>query len=95
MQQRFRKLPIEVDAWQLPVFEYKHRNVMQPPEFLADALAHGRVTARPDEEGNLFLFIETLEGRMKAIPGDWIVRGVQGELYPVKPDIFAATYEQV
>lgn len=39
------------------------------------------------------LSIDTLEGVMRAIPGDWIIRGVQGEFYPCKPDIFAATYE--
>ena len=37
--------------------------------------------------------IETLEGVMRANPGDWIIRGVKGELYPCKPDIFEATYE--
>lgn len=39
--------------------------------------------------------IETLEGVMTANPGDWIIRGVKGEFYPCKPDIFAATYEPV
>jgi hypothetical protein len=39
------------------------------------------------------LQIETLEGVMTAQVGDWIIRGVKGELYPCKPDIFAATYE--
>jgi hypothetical protein len=39
------------------------------------------------------LSIETLEGTMEADIGDWIIRGVKGELYPCKPDIFAATYE--
>lgn len=38
-------------------------------------------------------FIQTLEGRMNVSPGDWIITGVQGEHYPCKPDIFAATYE--
>ncbi len=37
--------------------------------------------------------IPTLEGSMRAMPGDWIVQGVKGEFYPCKPDIFAATYE--
>ncbi len=37
--------------------------------------------------------IRTLEGDMRVNPGDWVVRGVQGEYYPVKPDIFSATYE--
>lgn len=39
--------------------------------------------------------IRTLEGTMRADPGDWIIRGVKGEYYPCKPDIFAATYEAV
>lgn len=41
------------------------------------------------------LLIETLEGQMTAKVGDWIILGVAGELYPCKPDIFAATYEPV
>ena len=40
-----------------------------------------------------WLEIPTLEGTMKARPGDWIIKGVNGEFYPCKPDIFAATYE--
>ena len=39
--------------------------------------------------------IQTLEGTMAANPGDWIIRGVNGEFYPCKPDIFEATYEAV
>lgn len=41
------------------------------------------------------LRISTLEGDMICQPGDWIIRGVKGEYYPCKPDIFAATYEPV
>ena len=41
------------------------------------------------------VYIGTLEGVMHAGPGDWIVRGVRGELYPVRDDIFEATYEPV
>ena len=41
------------------------------------------------------LRIRTLEGEMRAEQGDWIIRGVQGEFYPCKPDIFDATYEAV
>jgi hypothetical protein len=40
-------------------------------------------------------WIDTLEGGHIVCPGDWIIRGVQGELYPCKPDIFAKTYEAV
>ncbi|VNM35160.1 prophage Lp2 protein 33 [Streptococcus pneumoniae] len=41
------------------------------------------------------MYIDTLEGVMKASPGDWIVTGVDGEKYPVKPDIFEKTYEVI
>ena len=41
------------------------------------------------------ILINTLEGQMKAAPGDWIIKGVKGEFYPCKPDIFAATYDAV
>lgn len=41
------------------------------------------------------IIIETLEGTMRADEGDWIIKGVKGEFYPCKPDIFAATYEPV
>ena len=40
-------------------------------------------------------FIPTLEGTHEARKGDWIIKGIQGELYPCKPDIFEATYELV
>jgi len=39
--------------------------------------------------------INTLEGKMLASPGDWIVIGIQGEKYPVKPEIFEMTYEKL
>jgi hypothetical protein len=44
---------------------------------------------------NVELTIHTLEGDMKAMPGDYIIRGIKGEQYPCKPDIFEATYEEV
>lgn len=42
-----------------------------------------------------WLFIVTLEGDMRADIGDYVIRGIQGEFYPCKPDIFEATYEAV
>lgn len=42
-----------------------------------------------------FLYIGTLEGTTRADPGDWVLRGTHGELYPCKPDVFAAVYERV
>jgi hypothetical protein len=42
-----------------------------------------------------YMDIYTLEGVMRASKGDWIIRGIKGEFYPCKPDIFTATYERV
>ena len=44
---------------------------------------------------NQWIEIETLEGTMKASYNDWIIKGVNGEFYPCKPDIFEATYDEV
>ena len=41
------------------------------------------------------IYIRTLEGTMRADKDDWIIKGVKGEFYPCKPDVFAATYEPV
>ena len=78
---KFRKKPVVIDAVQFRAGE-------QPAELAGDVIA-GTVTY-PDDGTML---IATLEGTMIATPGDWIIRGVKGELYPCKPDIFAATYE--
>lgn len=62
------------------------------PEWLREAYARDEWTLG----GGLidsFITIRTLEGEMRANADDWIIRGVQGELYPCKPDIFAATYD--
>ena len=49
----------------------------------------------PVDEDDHVIAIDTLEGRMFADHGDWIIKGVKGEFYPCKPDIFEATYEPV
>lgn len=49
----------------------------------------------PSQPSRWVIDIATLEGVMRAEPGDWVIRGVKGEFYPCKPDIFAATYEEV
>lgn len=83
---RYRKKPIEIEAWQVDSRE-------PLPDWLHEALAHG--TVKPHHHLPDHLNIETLEGVMLARPGDWLIQGVTGELYPCKPDIFAATYEAV
>jgi hypothetical protein len=51
---------------------------------------HPSVIEKDSSEG----YIQTLEGIMRVIPGDYIITGVKGEMYPCKPDIFEATYEE-
>ena len=80
---KFRKKPVVIDA-----FEYRASE--QHYEVAQDVI-DGRV--RYTESGTML--ISTLEGVMEAKPGDWIIRGVAGELYPCKPDIFVRTYEPV
>lgn len=45
----------------------------------------------PDEK---YIMIKTLEGKHKAIPGDYVIKGIKGEFYPCKPDIFELTYDR-
>lgn len=78
---KFRKKPVVIDAVLFRAGE-------QDGDLAADVLAG---TVRYMEDGTMSIL--TLEGVVIAQPGDWIIRGVKGELYPCKPDIFAATYE--
>lgn len=87
--QTFRKKPVVVEA--IPVAEALQaasRSWFDLPSWLIEAYEHGNVIFGQDR-----VEIATLEGRMTAGMGDWIIQGVQGELYPCKPDIFEATYE--
>jgi hypothetical protein len=77
---KFRKKPVVIEA--------VHYTGEFPLGFLGD---DERVTRMGDDSGAIG--IVTLEGTMRANVGDWIIRGVKGELYPCKPDIFEATYE--
>lgn len=83
---RVRKKPVIVDAVQ-----YTGDNGGEVSEFLEQGEADWQDPAAEDNH----LVIHTLEGDHKAMPGDWIIRGVHGEHYPCKPEIFDATYEVV
>lgn len=41
------------------------------------------------------IIVQTLEGPLRAAPGDWIITGIRGEQYPCKPDVFSRTYEMI
>ena len=82
---KFRKKPVEIEAWQLPLAGTAASRELL--EFLNNSLR--RISFSDDGS----LTIETLEGDMLAMPRDWIIKGVHGEYYPCKPDIFEKTYE--
>ncbi len=80
---RYRKKPVVVEAvqWALD-------NFSEIEEFMKDSERGLRMHGAT-------IFIDTLEGTHAALPGDFIIKGVHGEFYPCKPDIFAKTYEEV
>jgi hypothetical protein len=86
---RFRKKPVVIEAEQ---FNGSAHEAGRIAAWCSGATAYigGHGSQRP---ARYVIRIQTLEGLMQAEPGDWIIRGVQGEFYPCKPDIFAATYE--
>lgn len=85
---KYRKKPVEIEAVQ--AIELWNAPYKQWVGWLHDAYKRGEIFVLPDRAE-----IKTLEGTMSASPSDWIIRGVKGEIYPCKPDIFAATYDVV
>ena len=86
MAKRYIKKPVVIEAFQ---FGYE-----VAPNWFTDRIANGSVVIY-DKTSPIRAEIETLEGRHMANCGDYIIRGVKGEIYPCKPDIFELTYEEV
>lgn len=89
---KYRKKPVVVEAFQFYVDGM--------PDWFMDKVSSCEVTLRKCnynqyDINEAYCEIKTLEGVMTANGGDYIIKGVQGELYPCKPDIFEATYEFV
>lgn len=84
---KFRKKPVIIEATQL--IDNNFRSLDDIPFSICKNWKTGI-----DEQG-FFVSIPTLEGEMKARNNDWIIKGIQGEFYPCKPDIFYATYEEI
>lgn len=90
---KFRKKPVEIEA-----IQYTGKN-----DFELSQWSLGSITIIPspvleptdDNPTGSYLQIKTREGLKIAIVGDWIIKGIQGEFYPCRPDIFSATYEPV
>jgi hypothetical protein len=86
---KYRKKSVVIEAIQYTGETIRLDDV---PSWLINAMLD-RVVIPSSDEGAKEFYIETLEGRMTVSVGDWIIRGVKGEIYPCKPDIFAATYD--
>ena len=93
---KYRKKPVVIEAVQ-----WTGENLAEVLTFTGkhpdwdkwfDSFEHYEAYVRADD---MIFKIKTLEGTMTASPGDWIIRGVNGEHYPCKPDIFEKTYEKV
>lgn len=81
MTRKFEKLPVVIEAVQ-----YDGTNLMDIVDFVDQALLR-------EAFGNVY--IVTLEGEMEVSLDDWVIKGVKGEFYPCKPDVFEATYKEV
>ena len=91
---KFRKKPVVIEALQ-----YNNLNREEIENFVGKKLL-GELeseTAYLAGKGapQFSLIIPTLEGEHKAMPGDYIIKGIKGEFYPCKPDIFKLTYDKV
>lgn len=80
MIKKFRKKPVTIEA-----IQWMGTNLSEIDDFMSGSVENKGIT----------LIIHTLEGDMEASIGDYIIKGVNGEFYPCKPDIFAKTYEAV
>ncbi len=87
---KFRKKPVVIEAFRLGVDSI--------PDWFMDRVSDCTITLHGDGDPRdrfapVSASIQTLEGTMTADHGDMVIRGIKGEIYPCKPDIFAATYE--
>lgn len=99
---KFRKKPVVVEAVQFVGLSRKpckfgdavEYNTSEIAAFMGSPIRIGTAPSG-SPEGLPYIEIPTLEGVMQANVGDWIIKGVNGEFYPCKPDIFAKTYDVV
>lgn len=84
---KYRKKPVEVEAVQ-----FTRRNIVEVMEFTNNQI---EITTEIRMNGKMYAEIETLEGIMKVNENDYIIKGIKGEFYPCKPNIFEETYEKV
>ena len=88
---RYRKKPVVIEAFRWT----GDATQTEDPEWIADAIKKEIIWFNNLGTHEVNMEIATLEGVMRANKGDYIIKGVNGEIYPCKPNIFEATYERV
>lgn len=87
----YRKKPLVIEA-----FRWTGDAMQQEdPEWAIEALRDGRMWFKADGSGTVRIWVQTREGPLCGSLGDWIIKGIEGELYPCSDSVFAATYEGV
>jgi hypothetical protein len=97
---KFTKIPITIEAIQLSWVNWNNVCDFVDKEYFGGGVyvmedgsyTHGSYTKDFIDDGRIGLLIKTLEGTMLAVEGDFIIKGVNGEFYPCKPDIFKKSY---
>ena len=84
---RFRKKPVEIEAIQFNGSLESYRNIVDALQIPENEIVF--------DSFNMEINIQTLEGIITAAPNDWVIKGIAGEFYPCKPDIFEMTYEEI
>lgn len=87
----YRKKPVIIEAF----FWTAGADQTEDPIWICEAIKEGKVWFVNQNTDRVEMRIRTLEGVMIGNQGDWIIKGIKGEIYPCKPDIFLATYEAV
>lgn len=82
---KYTKKPITIDAFRF--------GFDKTPEWFDAKVAEGDARLEPNGDSPEFAKITTLEGTLKAQIGDWIAKGIKGEIYPIKHEIFVGLYD--
>jgi len=90
---RWRKKPVVIEAFQLTMDEVKTAVLDKVALPFGVKISSANYHPQNRTVSSFGCYIDTIEGRMRAVENDWIIRGEFGEVYPCKPHIFAATYE--
>lgn len=84
----YRKRPVAIEAWQWD-------GTFDGAFPIVEKMDGGSATVERGRNGDITFTINTLEGPMFVSPNDFIIKGIKGEFYPCKPDIFASSYEEI